>query len=184
VLTNKELFVPGNGALSVAPVGSTPPTDASTALDATFKDLGYITEDGATLTPSMETDNVMGWQSFYPLRRLVTTRDLQVKAALLQINEVTLSVFMGGAQVSGGAGAFTVAPPPPSLIDNRSWVLDGIDGVRKYRLFIPVGVVVSLGDWVWTRTGAASMEITIGLAAETPGNEWKLFVADAEFAAT
>ena len=41
-----------NGAIFVAPVGSTLPTDASTVLDAAFINLGFISDDGVTLGTS------------------------------------------------------------------------------------------------------------------------------------
>ena len=49
------------GAIWVAPVGSTLPTDATTALDAAFKCLGYASEDGVTNANSPDTDTVKAW---------------------------------------------------------------------------------------------------------------------------
>ena len=44
-----------NGAISVAPYGTTLPTDESMALNVAFKDLGYASTEGVTLTPGVST---------------------------------------------------------------------------------------------------------------------------------
>ena len=49
------------GAVYRAPLGTTPPTDATTALDKAFKSLGYISEDGLTNSNSPESDSIPAW---------------------------------------------------------------------------------------------------------------------------
>ena len=49
------------GAVFCAPVGTTLPTDAVTALANTFKDLGFVSEDGVTRSISKSTTNIKEW---------------------------------------------------------------------------------------------------------------------------
>lgn len=49
------------GAIYVAPAGTTLPTDGSTSLSSAFVNLGYISEDGVTLTTNEETDTIKSW---------------------------------------------------------------------------------------------------------------------------
>lgn len=49
------------GAFFHAPLGTDLPTDANTALDTAFKNLGYISEDGLTESTSIDTNTVKAW---------------------------------------------------------------------------------------------------------------------------
>mgnify|MGYP000844440494 FL=1 len=51
------------GALYWAPLGTTLPTDATTALDNAFINLGYVTEDGLTSSTAEEGDDIKVWGS-------------------------------------------------------------------------------------------------------------------------
>ena len=49
------------GAIYYAPLGTTLPTDAKTALDAAFKGVGYISEDGLTRSQSRSSNDIKEW---------------------------------------------------------------------------------------------------------------------------
>lgn len=49
------------GAVFVAPAGTTIPTDATSALDAAFKGLGYVSEDGLVNSIETDTERVKAW---------------------------------------------------------------------------------------------------------------------------
>lgn len=179
-----KLFVPGDGHVSVAPTGSTAPTNATTALAAAFVELGYTTEDGIAATPSTDTQVIRGWQSIYALRYTVTGRDLKIVTGLMEVNQDTFGVWSGGGVTTGGPTAWTVSPPAAGLVDSRSWVFEGTDGAKKYRLYLASALVIDSGEWKWTKQGAAVLPITVGLTATGTGAAWTLYVSDAAFSTT
>ena len=49
------------GAVFVAPLGTTLPTDAKTTLDTKFKNLGYVSEEGFVITTSTSSEPIKEW---------------------------------------------------------------------------------------------------------------------------
>lgn len=64
-MNNKDNITIGRpkvgGAIYFAPLGSTLPTDASTSLSEAYVNLGYVTEDGVTVSTAEETDMIKAW---------------------------------------------------------------------------------------------------------------------------
>lgn len=49
------------GAIYRAPIGTALPTDTSTALNAAFKQLGYVSDDGLTNSNNAEYEDIKAW---------------------------------------------------------------------------------------------------------------------------
>lgn len=49
------------GAIYRAPLGTALPTDATTALAAEYKDLGYVSDEGITQSESKDSSNVVAF---------------------------------------------------------------------------------------------------------------------------
>ena len=49
------------GALFVAPAGTTLPTTASASLDAAFKGLGYVSEEGLVNNTETDVEDTFAW---------------------------------------------------------------------------------------------------------------------------
>ena len=64
-MNNKDNITIGRpkvgGAIYYAPAGSALPTNASASLSAAYVNLGYVTENGVTLTTAEETDVIKAW---------------------------------------------------------------------------------------------------------------------------
>src|ERR1051326_5500200 len=142
-LSNANIVVGGTGPGSAAPVGTAAPTTTSGALNGSFVDLGYLTEDGFTFTEGKDITDVNVWQSFYPARRMITGRSAQVAFSLREWKKDTIQFALGGT-VSGTTPNFTYTPPSPPALVPKSLVIDWSDtntnGVAVYfRLYFQIG---------------------------------------------
>lgn len=67
------------GAVSTAPAGTNLPSNAKAVLDAAFKTLGYISEDGVTNENSPESEVVKAWGGQTVLSSQTEKRHLQIQ---------------------------------------------------------------------------------------------------------
>lgn len=156
-----QILVLAAGDVYLAPTATAAPTNATTALNAAFVKYGYIDDSGPSFTPGLETSVITGWQSPYPLRTLVTARTLELAFNLLQMTEDAIKLAMGGGTWSGSSGARAFDPPAASDIDQRSVVIEGLDGAKVVRLYVPIAQVSSVGSITFTKSGASSVPITM-----------------------
>lgn len=148
------------GEVSVAPSGSTLPTTAAGALDAAFKGLGYVSEDGVTETRDRSTDTIKAWQNSDTVRTVVTDATLTFQFALLETKKEVVEAFYGATVTSGASdGNFVIVPANTG--NKKAWVIDVIDGTELYRIIIPSGEVTEVGDRVYSNGEPIGYDMTI-----------------------
>ena len=176
------VVVGANGSVWVASTGAPAPTDATTALNAAFSELGFISEEGATFTEGKEITDINAWQSFYPIRKLVTARTVEVSFALREFNRRAVQFALGGTVSGTAPGPYSYVPPAPDALSAKALVLNWADGSKNYRLYIPTGIVTEAVETNLSRTAAADLPVTF--AAMDPGggsNIYTLFTNDPAF---
>ena len=179
--SSAEVVVGSNGTVWVAPTGTAPPTDSGTAPAAAFKNLGYLTEDGLTGTWGKTTQDLRAWQSFYPLRQLVTERAMRIAFALRQWSSITVALALE-ATVTGTSPNFTLTPNAPEVVVKNSFIFDWLDGTKKYRLYIPVGMSTEDVETNIVRSDGANLPLTIAAQDPGAGNQpWQMFTNDPSF---
>jgi hypothetical protein len=100
---SSQVVVGANGQIFVAPTDTAAPTAVDDVLDVAFVELGFVSEDGATVTDSKTVENIGAWQSFYPIRRIVTAREFMVAFAMRQWNAENIPFAFGGGLVTSAA---------------------------------------------------------------------------------
>lgn len=172
-LVSGQVRVAGTGELSLAPVGTALPTKATEALNVAFEGYGYTTEDGVSLSKSVEREGVPAWQSTTPVRYLTTSQELTAALTFLQSNDQILKLWLGSGDFATDGG---VAPDDGWRADvsvdpigqQYAFVLDWTDDDIKSRLVIPKVEITETGDVSLARA-ATSFPVTFGALAPDSG---------------
>jgi hypothetical protein len=163
--TAANILVGAGGSIYVGPVGATLPTDLTSPLDGSFTDVGYISEDGITLSASTDVTDIGAFQSLLPVRKIVTGRNFDLSFTLREWQEQTLVLAFGGGEVSETtSGVYRYDPPAAGdALYERAMVVEWRDGDKNYRLVINRGTVSEAVETSITRTNAADLPITFSV---------------------
>lgn len=136
-----EVTLASNGQVSVAPFGTALPTTIAASLNAAFKPFGFISEDGVSVTPSVDTTGVKAWQSATDVLTILTGVGLTAKFSAIQLESATTAeYFFGGTWVNDGLGNSTMTFSSNPVLAVRSLVVDWIDqNGYLYRLVLARG---------------------------------------------
>lgn len=158
------------GQLSVADIGSTRPTDSTTVLDAAYVGLGYVSEDGVTVTPDETTERIVAWQNAAIVRTTTTEATVTVQLTLIETRGKVKELYHKGSTVDVvSAGEWKIEVKPPTE-DRRQFVLDVSDGSKNYRLDIGNGEVSDRGDITYASGDEIGYDITITCYPDDDGN--------------
>lgn len=97
------------GAVFVAPAGTALPTNATAALNAAFKGMGYVSEDGLVNSVETDTETVTAWGGDQVLSGQTSFAET-FTVNLIETNTEALKLYYGDANVivDGTTGAITV----------------------------------------------------------------------------
>jgi hypothetical protein len=154
--------IPADGAaVYAAPLGTTLPTTATSALAAGFVDLGWVGEDGVTNSISREVTKHRAWGG----EVVKVTQDNYtetVRLTLLESSSEVLKVVYGRNNVTAGPNYQSLTVEHSRLqLERQSFVIDFIDGDRAGRIVVREGQVTEVGDVVYVHRDLTRYEITI-----------------------
>lgn len=158
------------GAIHWAPLGSTLPQSATAALDAAFKELGYVSEDGLTNNNSPESDTVKAWGGDTVLNLQTDRPDTFALTLLESLNTDVLKTIYGASNVTvDGSGNITVKATAGEM-PSGAWVFDMIlKGGRAKRIVVPNGTISELGEITYKDDEAVGYNVTITDVPDTNG---------------
>lgn len=139
---SSQIIIAPFGHVYSAPLGTTQPTDVTSAWAAGWKELGYTTENGVTINPEVNVVNLMAWQSAAPVKTLIVGTSMNMSFGLRQLNADTTGVYFFGASWALSAGStYKLAIPSAPINNERMLGVEWSDGTVTNRLVIPRGLV-------------------------------------------
>ena len=157
-----------DGGVYLAPAGTTLPTTATETLNAAFKNLGYVSEDGMTNSLNRTSEDIKEWGG-NTVDSVVTDQAVTWQAAFIEaLNVDLLKAIYGNENVIESGGAITVkvkAIDPPACVIVIDMALKG----RLKRTVIPNAKITELGDIVYRANEAVAYDVTIKANLDNAG---------------
>jgi hypothetical protein len=149
------------------------PTDSTTALDVSFKSVGLVTTDGATIGTAISSNDVPSFGSYSPSRTIITSEIQTVRFVAQETNKVTQAIktrqALSAVTVTTGAMATTRGAARDALY---AIVVDAIDtlATNHKRKVYPSVRLTALGDEQIGFAAASEYDFTFTAYHDASGN--------------
>lgn len=172
------------GAIFVAPLGTELPTDATTALDVAFENVGYISEDGVVNTNSPDTDTIKEWGGA-SVGKIDNGKDDTWQFTMIEaLNLAAPKLVYGPDNVSGTLKEGITIKANSNEQADVCMVIDMIlKGGALKRVVLPSAGVSEVGEVTYAATSAIGYQTTLLATPDAEGNTHYEYIKSAAAAA-
>ena len=158
------------GAISVAPSGTTLPTDASTALANAYVNLGYVSEDGLTRSITRDSEVIKAWGGD-PVLTVQTDFAETFQFTLIEVLNVDVKkIVFGDTNVTGTLATGITATVNAKELPEKVYVIETVQNGAVSRIVIPSGKVTEIGDIQYVDGEPIGYQVTVTGLPDASGN--------------
>ena len=158
-----------NGALYVAPIGTSLPTDATTALDGAFECLGYISDDGVTNGIDVDNTEIKAWggDTVYAGSngKTVTWQTTLIEV----LNVDVLKTVYGSGNVTGTLATGISVQLTNDEPEEVSVAIEMVIRGNLKRVVLPKAKVTDLGDVTYADDSVVGYDTTFTCMPDSSG---------------
>lgn len=169
------------GAVYRAPLGTTLPTDATSALSSDWKCLGYVSDEGVTNSNSADTTEIKAWGGDTVLATQEDRTDTWQMVLIETLNVEVAKTVYGNGNVTGTLETGITITANNSEREAGAIVVDMVmrEGALK-RVVLPNAKVGDLGDIVYNDSEAVGYDTTFNCLADNAGNTHYEYIVRAD----
>ena len=158
------------GAVFRAKLGTELPTDATTPLNAAFENMGYISEDGVTLTTERETEAIKAWGGD-TVANLSKGQSETYKLTFIEaLRDTVLKSVRGDENVSGTLSEGLTVKSKNFEDEGHIYVIEQIlRGGVAMRTVILNGKITEIDDTTYADDGLIGYGVTIACEPNDKG---------------
>ena len=158
------------GAIFVAPVGTTLPTDAVSPLDETFEELGYISEDGLTQGITRDSDAIKAWGGDTVMTTQTDYAETFSFTMIEVMREAVRKVAFGDTNVTGALADGMTTKVNSKELEAHAFVFELLYNGAISRIVVPNGKVSEMGDITYVDGEPVGYNPTITALPDEAGN--------------
>lgn len=160
------------------PATAQAPTSTTAELPSGAEDVGYVSQDGVSLTLDRTTENILDW-NLDAVRKMLTEHSATLTFTIISWTVPGLKAFFGDENVTQTADEIVVTINSKVIAD-RGWVFNLKDGNRKRRIVVPVGALSSQGDVTFVKGEQTPLEIELEALVDEYGEKVYIYTATGE----
>ena len=179
------------GAVLHAPVGTDLPTltdltPSDVTINEAFKDGGYVSSDGVTLTPDMSTSDINDWSGAL-IRRVLEAFNGEISFTMIQSDAETFKMALGEGYVESKTadsshGNQVMAKFGAHLPDPEAWIFKMKDGAARILIGLPNAQVTTMDEVTFNSTDPIGWAMTLSCYPDSTGTSIYILTDDGQVA--